>query len=85
MKKQQFIQRTLVQRDKNDRQRRKNLLTSALTAVVSRNSMDKLVDQSTKVIGQMSQKTNGDVGNDEDEVDDWFDDDSNSNDGLLGR
>ena len=33
----------------------------------------------------MSQKTNGDVGNDEDEVDDWFDDDSNSNDGLLGR
>ena len=85
MKKQQFIQRTLVQRDKNDRQRRKNLLTSALTAVVSRNSMDKLVDQSTKVIGQMSQKPNGDVGNDEDEVDDWFDDDSNSNDGLLGR
>ena len=85
MKKQQFIQRTLVQRDKNDRQRRKNLLTSALTAVVSRNSMDKMVDQSTKVIGQMSQKPNGDVGNDEDEVDDWFDDDSNSNDGLLGR
>jgi len=85
IKKQQFIQRTLVQRDKNDRQKRKNLLTSTLTAVVSRNSMDKMVDQSTRVISQMSQKPNMDVANDEDEIDDWFDDDSNSNDGLLGR
>ena len=74
-----------MERGKNDRQKKKKLITDTLTTVVSRNQQDKMVDQSTKVIGKMSQPVaRRGYEDEEEEADDWFDDDSdNANDDPI--
>merc|ERR1712079_495704 len=58
---QAFIQRNLAERNKGDaeRKRKKKAFASTLTAVVSRSNMDRMADQSTKMIGRMTQKAAG--------------------------
>ena len=51
---QAYIQKKIAEKTKADRANKKSKLSSALTKVVSRTQMDKMVDQSTKVIGSMA-------------------------------
>jgi len=79
---QAYIQRTLSERNKVERKKKKNALVSTLNTVSSRNKMDKMVDQSTKVIETMGKHVaRKSVDEEEEEEDDWFgDDDDQEND-----
>ena len=60
----------------SDRANKKSKLNSALTKVVSRTQIDKMVDQSTKVIGSMSSQLDVRRSLDlDDPVEDWFEED----------
>ena len=81
---QAFIQRNLAERNKGDaeRKRKKKALASTLTAVVSRSNMDRMADQSTKMIGRMTQKAAG-RGQEEEEgpEDDYFEEEEQEEEG----
>jgi len=79
---QAYIQRTLSDRNKVDRKKKKNALVTTLNTVSSRTKMDKLVDQSTKVIETMGQHVaRRSVDEEDEDEDDWFgDDDDQEND-----
>ena len=72
----------MAEKNKLERQSKKSKLTSALTKVVSRTQMDKMVDQSTKVIGSLAQiDARRSLDLDDEPEEDWFEDD---NDHLPG-
>ena len=74
---QAYIQKKIAEKTKADRANKKSKLSSALTKVVSRTQMDKMVDQSTKVIGSMAGQLDVRRSLDlEDPVEDWFEEDS---------
>ena len=71
---QAYIQRTLAERNKDERLNRKRILTSTVSQVVSKDKKDKMVDQSTKVIRTASQQQVRQSCDDEEEdQDDYFD------------
>ena len=82
---QAFIQRNLAERNKGDaeRKRKKKALASTLTAVVSRSNMDRMADQSTKMIGRMTQKAAGRGQEEEEEgpEDDYFEEEDQEEEG----
>ena len=71
---QAYIQRTLAERNKDERIKKKRILTSTVSQVVSKDKKEKMVDQSTKVIRTASQQQVRQSCDDEDEdQDDYFD------------
>ena len=82
---QAFIQRNLAERNRGDaeRKRKKKALASTLTAVVSRSNMDRMADQSTKMIGRMTQKAAGRGQEEEEEgpEDDYFEEEDQEEEG----
>ena len=71
---QAYIQRTLAERNKDERLKKKRILTSTVSQVVSKDKKEKMVDQSTKVIRTASQQQVRQSCDDEDEdQDDYFD------------
>ena len=73
---QAYIQKKIAEKTKADRANKKSKLNSALTKVVSRTQIDKMVDQSTKVIGSMASQLDVRRSLDlDDPVEDWFEED----------
>ena len=71
---QAYIQRTLAERNKDERIKKKRILTSTVSQVVSKDKKEKMVDQSTKVIRTASQQQVRQSCDDEEEdQDDYFD------------
>ena len=71
---QAFIHKTIAERKKEERAAKKQKINSALVSK-SRAAMDKMVDQSSQVISNLTSRPSlgevGEVGEDE-EADDWF-------------
>ena len=71
---QAYIQKKLAEQTKGARANKKSKMSSALSKVVSRSQMDKMVDQSTKVIGSMaaSQAVRRSLDLEDEPEEDWF-------------
>ena len=72
---QAYIQRTLAERNKDERIKKKRILTSTVSQVMSKEKKEKMVDQSTKVIRTASQRQVRQSCDDEEDQDDYFDED----------
>ena len=70
---QAYIQKKMAEKRKVDRNNKKSKLGSALTKVVSRTQMDKMVDQSTKMIGSC-QAVRRSLDLEDEPEEDWFED-----------
>ena len=80
-----YIQKKMAEKTKADRANKKSKINSALTKVVSRSQMDKMVDQSTKVIGSMANQPVRRSLNLEDEPEeDWFEEEEEDSEHLPG-
>ena len=72
---QAYIQKKMAEKAKAARANKKSKMSSALSKVVSRSQMDKMVDQSTKVIGSMaSQAVRRSLNLEDEPEEDWFED-----------
>ena len=71
---QAYIQKKMAEKAKAARANKKSKMSSALSKVVSRSQMDKMVDQSTKVIGSMaaSQAVRRSLDLEDEPEEDWF-------------
>ena len=77
---QAYIQRTLAERNKDERIKKKRILTSTVSQVVSKDKKEKMVDQSTKVIRTASQQQVRQSCDDEEDQDDYFDEEEEEED-----
>ena len=74
---QAYIQKKMAEKAKAARADKKSKMSSALSKVVSRSQMDKMVDQSTKVIGTMaSLGVRRSLDLDDEPEEDWFEEES---------
>ena len=81
---QAYIQKKMAEKAKAARADKKSKMSSALSKVVSRSQMDKMVDQSTKVIGSMaSQSVRRSLDLEDEPEEDWFEDEDSENLPLL--
>ena len=78
---QAYIQKKLAEKTKAARANKKSKMSSALGKVVSRSQMDKMVDQSTKVIGSMaSQSVRRSLDLEEEPEEEWFEEEEDYSD-----
>ena len=72
---QAYIQKKMAEKAKAARANKKSKMSSALSKVVSRTQMDKMVDQSTKMIGNcQGVRRSLDIEDEPDE--EWFEEES---------
>ena len=77
---QAYIQKKMAEKAKAARADKKSKMSSALSKVVSRSQMDKMVDQSTKVIGSMaSQSVRRSLDLEDEPEEDWFEEEDSEN------
>ena len=77
---QAYIQKKMAEKAKAARADKKSKMSSALSKVVSRSQMDKMVDQSTKVIGSMaSQSVRRSLDLEDEPEEDWFEGEDSEN------
>merc|ERR1711971_500698 len=69
------IIQSLAERNKDKRIKKKRILTSTESQVMSKEKKEKMVDQSTKVIRTASQRQVRQSCDDEEDQDDYFDED----------